>query len=218
MDTPSLSDTLRRSRLRWRAVSSGVALALYVIAFFFLHASMGKHTVALAILPLLVVSYSFGRIGGAAIGLLLVPLDAALLMWCGCSDMGGVGERGFWAVHSIFLAISLSVGCLSELFLQLQDELSKRIRAQGDLNQAVDDLRAALDQVNTLRGLLPICSACKKVRDDDGYWQQIETYVQEHSHAQFTHGLCPRCTEKLYPELADVAEFEDTQGVQTPAK
>jgi hypothetical protein len=60
---------------------------------------------------------------------------------------------------------------------------------------------AALLQVKQLSGLLPICSGCKKIRDDHGYWQQIESYIQEHSEADFSHGLCPECLEKLYPGL-----------------
>jgi AmiR/NasT family two-component response regulator len=63
------------------------------------------------------------------------------------------------------------------------------------------ELQDALDQVKTLRGLLPICSSCKRVRDDEGYWHQLEVYIQEHSEAVFSHGLCPECAKKLYPEI-----------------
>lgn len=62
------------------------------------------------------------------------------------------------------------------------------------------ELQTALDNVKTLRGLLPICSACKKVRDDDGYWSQIEVFIRDHSNADFSHGMCPDCAAKLYPE------------------
>ncbi|HUJ74981.1 MAG TPA: histidine kinase N-terminal 7TM domain-containing protein [bacterium] len=64
------------------------------------------------------------------------------------------------------------------------------------------ELQAALADVRTLRGLLPICSSCKKIRDDDGYWQTLEHYVQAHSEARFSHGLCEDCIQRLYPELA----------------
>jgi CheY-like chemotaxis protein len=59
----------------------------------------------------------------------------------------------------------------------------------------------ALDQVKILRGLLPICMGCKRIRDDDGYWQQLETYIRDRSEAEFSHGLCPDCAEELYPGL-----------------
>ena len=62
-------------------------------------------------------------------------------------------------------------------------------------------LEGALAEVRKLSGLLPICASCKKIRDDKGYWQRIESYVQEHSEAEFTHGICPECARDLYPEL-----------------
>ena len=59
-------------------------------------------------------------------------------------------------------------------------------------------LRDALNQVKMLTGLIPICASCKKIRDDKGYWNQLETYIQEHSEAEFSHGICPDCMKKLY--------------------
>jgi AmiR/NasT family two-component response regulator len=61
-------------------------------------------------------------------------------------------------------------------------------------------LAQALENVKTLRGLLPICAACKRIRNDKGYWQQVEEYVREHSDADFTHSICPECAHELYPE------------------
>lgn len=62
------------------------------------------------------------------------------------------------------------------------------------------DLIQAKDQVNSLKGLLPICSSCKKIRDDEGYWHQVEEYVKRHSEAEFSHGICPDCMKRLYPK------------------
>ena len=64
----------------------------------------------------------------------------------------------------------------------------------------IRELQAALAQVRTLSGLLPICADCKNIRDDKGYWIQIEEYVRSHSEADFTHGICPDCRGRLYPE------------------
>ncbi len=75
------------------------------------------------------------------------------------------------------------------------------ITAMEELNRKNEELRNALGEVRTLRGLLPICSICKKIRDDKGYWDQIETYIEKHSGAQFTHGICPDCVKNFYPEL-----------------
>jgi ligand-binding sensor domain-containing protein len=74
---------------------------------------------------------------------------------------------------------------------------------QRVLQTKVDE---AVAQIKTLRGLLPICASCKRVRDDGGYWNQIERYVRDHSEAEFSHGICPECIRKLYPEHADLAD------------
>ena len=73
----------------------------------------------------------------------------------------------------------------------------------SELSRAVTGLQEALARVSTLSGLLPICASCRKIRDDKGYWSQLEAYVLEHSDVQFSHGICPECTKKLYPGLLD---------------
>lgn len=85
-----------------------------------------------------------------------------------------------------------------------QQEIERRKRVEAEKEVLIRDLQRALSEVKTLRGFLPICASCKKVRDDAGYWQQIERYIQAHSEARFSHGLCPECATKLYPEYADV--------------
>ncbi len=70
-----------------------------------------------------------------------------------------------------------------------------------ELRRLNAELQDALAQAKTLSGLLPICASCKKIRDDEGYWTQLETYIQEHSDILFSHGLCPECANKLYPEI-----------------
>jgi len=71
----------------------------------------------------------------------------------------------------------------------------------SEMEQKNIELEIALSEVKTLKGLLPICSHCKKIRDDKGYWNQIEIYLCEHSEAEFSHGLCPDCGQKLYPDF-----------------
>jgi len=63
-------------------------------------------------------------------------------------------------------------------------------------------------EVKVLGGLLPICMSCKKIRDDQGYWKQLEGYIRDHSEAEFSHGLCPECLRKHYPEYCDEASGE----------
>jgi hypothetical protein len=66
--------------------------------------------------------------------------------------------------------------------------------------ERADKLEKAQQEIKILRGIIPICTSCKKVRDDEGYWQQVETYISDHSEALFSHGVCPDCMEELYPE------------------
>ncbi len=73
--------------------------------------------------------------------------------------------------------------------------------AEFKREELVRDLQSALSKVKQLSGLLPICAACKKIRNDQGYWQQIEAYIHEHSDAEFSHSICPECFKRLYPEL-----------------
>ncbi len=75
----------------------------------------------------------------------------------------------------------------------------------------IDDLQAALGNVQLLSKLVPICSSCKKIRDDSGYWHQIEAYLQENLHLNFTHGICPDCVKKLYPhKKQDLTQQDDS--------
>lgn len=79
---------------------------------------------------------------------------------------------------------------------------SRIIALQERLAGKVRELRAALGQIRTLRGIVPICAGCKKVRDDEGYWKQVESFISAHSEATFTHSLCPECVVRLYPEYS----------------
>jgi sigma-B regulation protein RsbU (phosphoserine phosphatase) len=88
-------------------------------------------------------------------------------------------------------------------------EVGRRmIDMQTQLATKVDELRLALEQVRTLRGIVPICSSCKNVRDDQGYWKQVEIYVRDHTEAEFSHGVCPNCMKALYPQFDN--EGDDT--------
>ena len=74
-------------------------------------------------------------------------------------------------------------------------------QADKEKSVVIAELQKALKKVKTLSGFLPICASCKKIRDDQGYWNQIEVYISEYSEAEFSHGICPECAEKLYPDI-----------------
>jgi PAS domain S-box-containing protein len=80
-------------------------------------------------------------------------------------------------------------------------DLTERKRSEREREELIHELQEALANVKTLRGLVPICANCKKIRDDKGYWQQVETYVRDHSEAIFSHGLCPECIKDLFPKF-----------------
>lgn len=70
-----------------------------------------------------------------------------------------------------------------------------------DIRRTQKDLEEAVKEIKTLKGIIPICASCKNIRDDKGYWNQIESYIKEHSDADFSHSICPECAKKLYPDL-----------------
>jgi len=83
----------------------------------------------------------------------------------------------------------------------LEQSLAARAEAEEARGKVIKELQNAIEQIKTLRGIVPICSSCKKIRDDKGYWEQVDAYVTRHTEAQFSHGLCPECMKKLYPEF-----------------
>jgi DNA repair exonuclease SbcCD ATPase subunit len=82
-------------------------------------------------------------------------------------------------------------------------EIEERKRTEAEKEQLIAQLQKAMQEVKVLSGFLPICASCKKIRDDSGYWSQIEEYISKHSNALFSHGICPDCVKKLYPDFHD---------------
>lgn len=87
----------------------------------------------------------------------------------------------------------------------LREEVEQRTRIAAERERLITELQAALDEVKTLSGLLPICGWCKKIRDDRGYWDSVEGYLHKHADVQFTHGICPDCTVKMLADLPSLS-------------
>jgi len=119
--------------------------------------------------------------------------------FAGLLNDGMVSSRAYSFVYIseyMYLVVILTMAyALLSKFVDLHLDVE---RLNLSLEQRVE---SALADVKVLRGLLPICSACKKIRDDKGYWNQIEVYVEEHSDAMFSHGICPECAREYYPEV-----------------
>lgn len=86
---------------------------------------------------------------------------------------------------------------------KLSQEIQERKKAESEKEKVIEELREALDEIKTLRGILPICCECKKIRDDKGHWDHIECYISSRTDAEFSHGICPDCSKKLYHHIVN---------------
>jgi hypothetical protein len=102
------------------------------------------------------------------------------------------------AAESVALVISL---LFFAGILYVTRIIESEVRSRREKEEMIAGLRTALAEIKTLKGIVPICASCKKIRDDKGYWNKLEQYLGEHLAAEFSHGLCPQCAEKLYPDL-----------------
>lgn len=98
-------------------------------------------------------------------------------------------------------------------------DISRAKKVEADLNAAVEETRAAneklsraLSEVRTLRGIIPICASCKKIRDDDGFWIDVENYISTRIEGDFSHGICPDCSRTLYPDLHEQPPDTDPES------
>jgi DNA repair exonuclease SbcCD ATPase subunit len=89
---------------------------------------------------------------------------------------------------------------------ELEKEITKREKINKEREKLIKKLEDSLAKVKQLSGFIPICASCKKIRDDKGYWKQVEEYIHDHSEAEFSHSICPDCAKKLYPDLDDDIE------------
>ena len=107
---------------------------------------------------------------------------------------------GNWLESELLLS-TFSIGAVSghRILLSARD-VSDRKQAQREREKLIEELQVALARIKVLSGFIPICSSCKKIRDDQGYWNQLEAYIQNHSEAQFSHGICPDCAAVFYPD------------------
>jgi hypothetical protein len=89
--------------------------------------------------------------------------------------------------------------------------IDKRMALEKEKENLIVNLQNSLEEIKTLRNILPICASCKKVRDDKGYWHQLEIYLRDHSQTEFSHGLCPDCVKKLYPNYLKTQSGQDVK-------
>ena len=189
---------------------------LYLIPLFFMYQSAKRPYLYSVIVTLLIT-----------VGLFVSHSDSTPLMHAAVNRITGI--FGGWGVSFLLMRLKrlhLSVlqsrnelenrveertDELLQVNRMLQEDIAERKKIEEEKGKLIVELRNALDKVKQLNGLLPICSSCKKIRDDKGYWIQIEAYIHTHSDAQFSHGICPECTKKLYPQYYDQVYGEDSK-------
>ena len=110
-------------------------------------------------------------------------------------------KKGVEIENRPVLAILKQVAEIEIELSQAQEEIERRKKAENERDKVIQELKKALSEVKTLRGFLPICCICKNIRDDQGYWNQIESYIRDRSEAEFSHSICPKCAKKHYPDL-----------------
>ena len=140
------------------------------------------------------------RVLGVLHLLFVTVLVARAILWLLHPEVGMFQP---WLPHEMFfLAITLFEVVWAVAFTMVNGNRleSELVQSHSELTRTVDELQKALGEVRTLTGLLPLCSSCRRVRDDEGYWNQIEVYLREHTDVKVSHGLCPECARRLYPD------------------
>ncbi|HXH71317.1 MAG TPA: hypothetical protein VNI58_00675 [Mariprofundaceae bacterium] len=131
-------------------------------------------------------------IGGATVLLVTGIVLAALLLDWSSTLLLSTPQVEAWMLIDILIASVIATPITYTLLKLLQRSHRQQL-----------ELADALAEVRELKGLLPVCAGCKRVRDDDGYWEQIDVYIHKHTRAEITHGLCPACVDRYYPGLFD---------------
>ena len=114
-----------------------------------------------------------------------------------------VHKRKDGAIYDVEISTNGAIYRGKKLIFCVCRDITQRKRAEEERKRLIDELQEALSEVKTLQGIIPICTQCKKIRDDDGYWQRVEQYIQARSDVLFTHGICDDCARKIYPWFDD---------------
>jgi len=128
-----------------------------------------------------------------------------------------------WQSHYVTIIFSTVVATIAAYFVrhkierrnrELRQLVRRKEALEEELRATIDELQGALDHIQQLRGMFPICSFCKKIRDDDGFWNSIETYIEQHSEAVFSHSVCPDCVSRHYGDMMEDGESTDITARQ----
>lgn len=163
-----------------------------------------SHLAYMSVPPLVWAAFRFGRHGATV----------ALIVVSGVAIAGTAQNQGPFVretLNASLLSLQTFLAILAVMVLALAGVLSERRRAELAQASLIEQLQQAFKEIKTLRGLIPICAWCKKVRNDVGLWQQLEAYLRDHSQAEFSHAICPECVAREKSDPALVNE-RDTEG------
>ena len=178
----------------WQVVVIGVAFAAHIALFFSAYNRWTAGVGYFVLIPLIAVAAIFGLRGGLALGILAHPLN--LVLWYLAGET--IDQRFFQPNKLGAWGFTLFIGAFVGRFRDINTRHKEAVQSLAETNAR---LSHALAENKTLSGLLPICSKCKKIRDDQGYWQLVEVYIQDRADVEFSHGICPDCAKELYPEI-----------------
>lgn len=191
-------------------LTSTYMFQVFVIVVFFLSTASGVHFFLFLTGPSMYILPLKGRqrIFKTIVGIL------SLILFLTCEIIGSkyaIIKIGKKEAYSLYIVTMLIVFFFTFLIIYLfQREIDKREerlkKRAEELSTTNEKLKTSIDRVKTLSGLLPICYSCKKIRDDKGYWSKIELYIDQHTDAEISHGICPECAKKMY---GDEEWYED---------
>lgn len=199
-------------------MANGVAL---LAATWFWNGGLSGPDTMVALAALVALLTVMDRSPYRNVGIVFVPLMSLLFLieYFAPSLVLSYGDRDerFIDIYITFLVATFVITQIIVMILQAYrderaraDAMNRRISKNlEELQQTNRALANALSEVKTLSGLLPICASCQKIRDDRGYWDRIETYIQAHSEATFSHSLCPECAQRLYPDIFPEGEYPE---------
>lgn len=136
---------------------------------------------------------------GTLLSRLIISIFACPFLWAYLNWQNI--RKGIAIENRPVLSILKQVAEIERELNRAQQEIERRKKVEREKEGLIADLQQALSEIKTLRGFLPICAHCKKIRDDEGYWQQLEMYIQTHSDAKFSHGICPECMDIHYSSV-----------------
>ncbi|MBU4315673.1 MAG: hypothetical protein KKF30_00210 [Proteobacteria bacterium] len=189
--------------LAWLEILGHAAICSVVLGL-----DSGFHYYIIALLPLIFVNTSRSTVSKLTVSCILGLIYVGLHY-----TMRSMPPLSVIKPHSLaimyygnIVACMAIMGFISHIYSQ------SVFHGENELKKINQSLEQALKEVKTLQGILPICSFCKKIRDDHGYWEQVEVYVGEHSQADFSHSICPDCLKKNYPEYNEEENYAGNQG------